>query len=437
MKRIIYYILVFFIYACGSKDSQNKNESHNINSKYTDYEKIFYQVDSLLKIDNSKFWNYKIYGPILFIDPDTREFVANQNNDNDDFKKIGNVFVDTLPNDLNIANTAINWDKERWVMAMTPLPNNIDIRNNLIIHELFHRIQPNIGFDSLIEESNNHLDSYEGRLLLKLELEALKNALKAENRESSIQHIKNALNFRSTRQSDNTKKVSENSLEINEGLAEFTGVMLSGRTDKDITAHFIENINLFYHNKTFVRSFAYQTIPIYGYLLAKNKPNWQLEINNKTMLTDYFIYAFSIQLSEETDYEVIATENDYDYHKIVEEEKERENQRLVKIAAYKKVFIEGTTLELPFRNMNISFDPSNITPLEDYGTVYPTIRVTDDWGILTVEEGALLSPIWSGITVSKPTKINIEIVEGVGWKLELAEGWKVEKSGESFKLKEK
>lgn len=437
MKQIIYIAITVLFFACGCGNSEEQNKQQSSNLKYIYYEQIFCQIDSLLKIDNSKFWNYNLYGPILFVNPDTRELVANQNNEKGNFKKIGNIFIDTLPINLNIANTAINWDGKRWTMLMTPLPKNKKVLNNLIIHELFHGIQPNIGFDSLSEQSNNHLDTYEGRILLKLELEALKNALLVKNREATSQHIVNALNFRSIRHSDSTIKASENSLEINEGLAEFTGVMLSGRHNKDIKTHFIEKVNLFYENKTFVRSFAYQTIPIYGYFLSQDKPNWHQEIKKQTNLTDYFINAFSIQPFERTDYEAIAIENEYNYQNILEEEKERENKRLALIASYKILFIESPTLELPFRNMNISFDPRNITPLEDYGTVYPNMRVTDDWGILTVEEGALLSPTWSGVTISKPTKINNEIVEGIGWKLALAKGWKVEKSGESYILKEK
>ena len=87
--------------------------------------------------------------------------------------------------------------------------------------------------------------------------------------------------------------------------------------------------------------------------------------------------------------------------------------------------------------MNISFDPRNITPLENIGTVYPNLRVTDNWGILTVENGALLSLDWSHVVVSEPYKINDTIVEGDGWRLELGKDWKVENNKGAFKLKKK
>ena len=438
MRYPIYFLLLLFIWSCsndkiGKEEKETPTDTQEIASKY---EAIFNEVKSSLDADDGEFWNHQLYGPILLIDPGTRAFIANQNNSQGSFQKIGNVFVDTLPKELNIANTAIDWDGKRWTMVMRPLPEDSYDRNNLIIHELFHRVQPKIGFDSLFEKSNKHLDTYEGRILLRLELEALKKTIVSEDDESQKTHLANALFFRNFRQSDEAIKASENSLEINEGLAEYTGFMLSGRNAESSRQHFVQNINNFFKNETYIRSFAYQTTPVYGYLLSKSRSDWQKEINRETILTDYFLNAFSIQFPNAQSYEAIAQSNDYNYQNIIEEEQERENQRIAKIEAYKKTFIESPTLKLAFRNMNVSFDPRNITPLEDLGTVYPTLRITDDWGILTVERGALLSADWSNVVVSQPTKITDDLVEGEGWKLELADGWSVSKTGGNYHLKQ-
>lgn len=86
--------------------------------------------------------------------------------------------------------------------------------------------------------------------------------------------------------------------------------------------------------------------------------------------------------------------------------------------------------------MNVSFDPRNILPLEDHGTVYPNIRVTDLWGILEVTNGALMSPNWDKISVSKPIQFNEKEITGDGWKLQLNENYAVEKdaSGTGYTL---
>lgn len=116
---------------------------------------------------------------------------------------------------------------------MLPLPNIKASRINLI-DELFHRIKADIGFENLNKQDNGHLDNYHGRVLLKLELEALKKAITVDDLGLKRQHLTNALIFRKNRLTNQELKDAENSLEMNEGLAEYTTLMLSGRNDKEI-----------------------------------------------------------------------------------------------------------------------------------------------------------------------------------------------------------
>ena len=77
--------------------------------------------------------------------------------------------------------------------------------------------------------------------------------------------------------------------------------------------------------------------------------------------------------------------------------------------------------------MNVSFDPRNIIPVEDKGTVYPVIRVTDKWGVLTVEKGALMSPNWDKISITNPNQAEDKKISGEGWTLELVDGYMIKK----------
>lgn len=394
----------------------------------------FSEVEEILNQDNGKFWDVNLYGPILFVDKNTRKFIANQNNIDKSFEITNGYYIGELPGNIPMANTAFDWDGIRWTMVMLPLPENRFDRNNLIIHELFHRIQPQIGFGGLKEQSNAHLDTYDGRVLLKLELEALKNSLQSTDKKTSYFHLLNAMSFRTLRQSDSTKENSENSLELNEGLAEYTGVMLSGRDETDIKSRFINKINNFYNVETFVRSFAYQTIPVYGYVISKTEKNWHKQIDKNTNLTDFFIKSFSFEPAKDKSYYDIAKANEYNYDEIIKEETEREQKRIQRIENYKTLFLVKPSLFLQFQKMNISFDPRNIVPIEGIGTVYPTMKVTDVWGILTVTKAALLSSNWSGVTLSEPEHINSQMAKGDGWELELNEGWNVEKNDEGYKL---
>ncbi len=383
-----------------------------------------------IKVEASKhqqLWERDLYDPILLVNPNTRQLFANFPDTVGILLPVGKIYSGTLPNEINIANTAIDWNGRRWAMIMLPLPINKQDRLNLLAHELFHVTQPLLGF-KLFNTENNHLDQKDGRIYLRLELEALKNAIQTTNENKRKTHLANALTFRKYRYSlypgaDTT----ENLLELNEGIAEYTGLVISGRNEKQTIEHFVQSINSFLGNPTFVRSFAYQTIPIYGYLLDSTKKRWNREITIKTNLTDYFIKAFDISIPNDLKKATDLKLNQYNGEVIISEEKTREEKTKKLIAEYKSKFITQPHFELVFEQMNVSFDPRNIMPIEDKGTVYPNIRVTDKWGILTVENGALMSSNWDKISVTIPLKNENKNISGDGWKLELKDGYSVTK----------
>ena len=431
MKKLVLITLFLgLIISC----KENQIQELKSNNKYESFARFFKDIDSKLDKNKGEFWNHSLKGPILLVDHKTREVIANQNNALKEFKKINNVYVFTLPKEVNIANTALDWEGKRWTMVLLPLPKEKKARENLIIHELFHRIQPQIGFGKIYEKTNAHLDNFAGRLFLKLEIEALLQAVSSTGKDRDL-HLTHALSFRKKRQSSEEIKKAENSLELNEGIAEYTGMMLTGRSIEELKLHFRNKVENFYRNKTFVRSFAYQTIPMYGYLLSEIKENWHQEITIDTNLTDYIESAFNLNGTVSLD--LVAKENRYHFNEIQKEEQQREKDRLIVLANYKEKFINKPTLKLTFENMKISFDPRNIMPIEDFGTVYPTLRVTDNWGILTAENGALLSGNWKSVKVSEPEEIMGDVVKGDGWKLELNKNWIVEKNDNIYKLKKK
>ena len=384
-----------------------------------------------IKVEANKhqeIWAKDLYAPILLVNPNTRQLFANFSDTAGILKQTGKIYSGILPNKINIANTAINWNGRRWAMIMLPLPINKQDRLNLLAHELFHVSQPSLGF-KLFNIENNHLNQMNGRIYLRLELEALKKAIQTTNGIEQKTHLTNALNFRKYRYllypgADTT----ENLLELNEGIAEYTGLIISERNKKQSIEHFVQSINSFLNNPTFVRSFAYQTIPIYGCLLVNTKKGWNKEITIKTNLADYFIKEFGISIPSDLKRATNLILNQYNGEVIISEEKTREEKTQKLIAEYKSKFITQPHFELVFEQMNVSFDPRNIMPIEDKGTVYPNIRVTDKWGILIVENGALMSANWSKISVTVPLENSNKNISGEGWRLELNEGYAVTKN---------
>lgn len=377
---------------------------------------------------NTELWSKDLYGPTILINPESRTFFANEQDDVGSLQPNGNIYSGVLPGNINIANTAIDWNGKKWAMIMLPLSQNKHNRINLLAHESFHRIQPSLGF-TFKNSDNNHLDQKGGRIYLRLELEALKKAIQSRSEKEKYQHLTNALTFRKYRhQLYENSDSSENQLELNEGLAEFTGVIISNRNKADVSAFFQNEINEFFKNPTFVRSFAYYTIPVYGYLLYNKDKNWNKSISGSTDLTDYFIKAFKISIPRDLKKAVQGASVAYNGKNIQKKEAEREERTKKLIAEYKLKLITQPHFEIKFEKMNISFDPRNIVPVEDKGTVYPNIRVTDRWGILTVDKGAaLMSPNWDKISISNPVKTEGKKISGEGWILELMDGYTVGK----------
>lgn len=397
---------------------------------------VFFDEMKEASVKNRGLWNKDLYGPIILIDPKTRELYTNEPDPEGILKHNGNMYSGILPAKINIANTAINWAGKRWAMIMLPLASDRNNRINLLAHESFHRIQPSLGF-TLNNVENNHLDQKEGRVYLRLELEALKEAVRSTSEKELQKHLANALTFRKYRNIFyKDSGYTENLLELNEGMAEFTGIIVSGRNNEQTKSFLLSGIEDFMKNPTFVRSFAYHTTPVYGYLLYQRDPSWNKKINAKTDLTDYFIKSFDIRIPAVLQKTVEKLSGDYNGKAIMKEEVEREEKTKKLIAEYKLKFIQQPHFEIKFEKMNVSFDPRNIVPLEDKGTVYPNIRVTDLWGILTVENGALMSPNWDKISISSPVKTENKKISGDGWTLELADGYNIVKdeSNGNYKL---
>jgi hypothetical protein len=384
---------------------------------------------------NQSLWNKDLYSPILLVNPVDRKVYANEPDSVGILKKQGPIFYGSLPTSVNISNTALEWGGKRWAMVMLPMPEEKANRLNLLTHELFHRAQPELGFVAY-NPNNPHLDTRDGRIYLRMELEALKKAIAATDMKRRLQHVRYAIIYRLERfQKFPGSDTTENQLELNEGICEFNGLLMSGRSDSEIREHLTTRIDQFTLSPSFVRSFAYETTPVYGWLLSSIDRGWNQRINASTDLTQFFIKAFGLQIDRPTiDQEAWQATPLYNGEEISRQETERETARQLLLNQYKKQFVESVHLKLPLINMNMSFDYTKMVVLEPYGTVYPVIRITDKWGTLEASKGVLISNKWDSATVSLPLQTAGNKISGDGWTLELNPGYTIEKDDVSNKF---
>ena len=386
--------------------------------------RYFDEMESICRKDGGALWGVSLCGPMLFVDPQTRTVAANQSDSEGNLKEEDGVFIGRFPKEMNIANTSTEWAGVEWTMIMWPLPENEHNRARLMAHESFHRIQDEIGFPGS-NPSNAHLDTQEGRVWLQLEWHALRQALLSA-REARRATVRDALIFRAVRREIFPDASSEErKLEMNEGLAEYTGMKLCGLSDAENMLALAERLEDAKKRPTFVRSFAYWSGPALGFLLDGLGMSWRKDLKASDdlgiLLKDYL----NIRLPENLKTAAEERSQLYDGDVIRKAEEQREALRKKRIAEYRARLVDGPVLVIPLQKMSLQFNPSNLLPLDNLGTVYPTMRVTDSWGILEVSDGALMSPDWSKITVPVPGDPDARPLEGKGWILELKDEWKI------------
>lgn len=387
-------------------------------------ERYFREAELLSKRDHSRLWGHILYGPMMFADPKTRFVVANQADREGRLARTGNVFVGELPATMNVANTAGEWAGVKWTMMVFPVPKDKMLRDKLMVHELWHRIQDEVGFPSS-GAANNHLDSFDGRVWLQLEWRALVRALTSKGvvrREA----ISDALLFRAYRRMLFPEAArEEREMEMHEGLAEYTGVRLSGIHD---AGAFVAENNLrdAMTKESFVRSFAYASGPAYGVLLDEARKDWRKGLTPDRDLAALLQNILDIRLTAEVARAAQERGESYSGAELLASETKRQNDKEAVMAKYRARLVDGPVLVMPFQKMRMQFNPGNLLPMGTLGTVYPDIRIVDVWGILTVSKGgALMTPTYSMISVCAPAVTGGSQIHGDGWTLELNPGWRI------------
>ncbi|HLY92052.1 MAG TPA: hypothetical protein VKQ89_02230 [Candidatus Angelobacter sp.] len=395
----------------------------------------FDEARAICERDGGKLWGKSLCGPMLFVDPDTRLAVANQPDAEGLLTSDSGIFAGKLPPEINVANTAITWAGVHWTMIMWPLPESPTARARLMMHELFHRIQDDLGLPAS-SPSNAHLGTLEGRIWLQLEWRALQQALARADASPAERKraVEDALLFRMQRRALFPRAADEErQLEMNEGLAEYTGYKLRGTADAATIAAIMSRLSTAESGEAFSRSFAYVSGPAYGMLLDLAGTPWRKGLTPKSDLGELLRHAYRITLPANLTAAAQQRAAIYDGTALRWLETRQQEQRNAVLNDYKQRLITGPVLVLPLgEKVQFGFNPNGVFPLDDNTTAYPTLRVSDTWGILEVTHGALMvreQGIFARVVVEAPKDADGkggEIAQN-GWKLTLAPGWQISK----------
>ena len=113
-----------------------------------------------------------------------------------------------------------------------------------------------------------------------------------------------------------------------------------------------------------------------------------------------------------------------------------DDERQATIRQHLNKFVSGRRLVLPLEKMRMSFNPNELIPLGEVGTVYPTLSITDTWGVLKVTGGAMISSDFSRVVVSVPADYS-NALKTSQWKVDLNGGWSIyQQADDVFSIRE-
>jgi hypothetical protein len=383
---------------------------------------VFDEARTLCERDGGATWGRSLCGPIMIVDPADRAVIANRADPGGVLVERDGVHVGVLPGEVMVANTRIEWSGSDWTLLVWPVPFEPGLLRVFLAHEMFHRVQPALGL-ARGEAGNRHLDTLEGRYLLQLEWRALARALMADEDDARRRRVADALAFRQQRRNLFPGAAAEEAaLEINEGLAEYTGVRIGLVDDEQRRAFAVYDLARFLDAPSFVRSFAYASGPAYGLLLDAADANWRARLGEDTDLGAMLAAAHRIDVSS-LEHGTRTRRYDMD-GSLRDAEEARERERTARLAAWQAALVDGPVLVLPLASPRFQFNPQTLAALDGVGTVYPTLRLADEWGELVVDGGAALVHA-DRRRASVPLASGGDGLSGDGWTLTLAPGWEL------------
>lgn len=372
--------------------------------------------------DGGRLWGRSLAGPMILVDPATRAAFATAKPPGGEFRQTNGLWAGTIPEGIPTANFALTWAGSRWAMVLLPLPSDRFLSLQLLLHESFHGIQEAIGLAAL-DRLNPHLDERDGRYWLRLELRALSAALSQQG-EARKRAARDALLFRAERLAHYPGADSlEGSLEVAEGLAEYTGTRLALDYLRLPQSRAAELATRFERRKTYVRSLGYGTGPGLGLLLDDYTPAWRTRVARKG-LAPQLVTALRFKAGRSGDARRAAAR--YDATSLAVEEDNRAGERARALADYRARLVDGPVLSLRQSGLQRAFNPNELVAMGPEGTVYPTGNFGADWGTLDVESGGVLvSPDFSLARLAAPKDPAGSVIQGDGWELKLNAGWRL------------
>jgi hypothetical protein len=418
------YILLF---SCKEKTT----DTYLTPEKASQY---FRDVEEICKKDNGKLWGKNLYGPLMFVDRVSRKIVANQPDKEGLLKLKDGVYTGLYPKELIINNSVVSFGETTFATA--PLPPNEEDGYRIktrAIHGLLHSFQNESGIPPSFFNITS-MDEKGARLWVKLEWKALRKAILSSGGDKQLA-IRDALIFRNTSREFYSKYAKDETMFENyEGLATFTHILLLSNSNEDFLKRIIENLDRVYSFQSYARSYGSIHGALYATLLFDKGFDFRTVMSDTIDLCNKVKLLYNIKLPAICRDVAGSLALNYDIDGIYKEEEKRMVEIRENIHKQVSTFTEKPVVFLELESPYFDFEPEDIHSLDTLGTLYNSMRISDNWGKLTVDKGGCLvsnNLKYLRIT-SKGFKEAKNRISGEGWHLILNNDWELVEVNENY-----
>ncbi|OFY67218.1 MAG: hypothetical protein A2Y71_06760 [Bacteroidetes bacterium RBG_13_42_15] len=426
MKNWIFISFLFLLTGCKG----------NVEDTYFTPEKAaacFKNIEEICNRDGGDLWGANLYGPLMFVDRNSRKIFANQPDKDGLLKLKDGIYTGLYPKENIINTTAIYFGGTHFGIA--PLPNEEDDYRILsrAIHSLFHRYQQTTGINPEYFNAFD-MDEKEARIWIKLEWKALKKAIVSEGEEQKLA-IRDALIFRgSNRESFPKNTDMENRFETYEGLATFSYLLLITKSPEEYKSRLFETLDRIYSFQSYSRSYGSIHGALYATLLYFKGFDFKTITTDTVDLGKSVRELYQIELPRVCRDVAGSISINYNITEIYNEEEKRLQDIKERLNNQVSVFTEKPVVFLELESPYFDFEPEDVQFLDTLGTLYQTMRVSDNWGKLTVNKvGCLVSNNYKYLRITaKGLKTDKNHIYGEGWQIILNDGWEIGESDQNY-----
>jgi hypothetical protein len=419
MKKWIFFPVLLFLISCGEK----KSDGYLTPEKALKY---FSSIQEICARDGGKLWGKDLYGPLMFIDRTNRRIIANRPDPEGILKEKDGIFTGIYPKELIINFTPARFGGMLYAIAPLP-PEEDDYRIKTgAIHGLFHRYRESTGIVSPPYNTNN-MDEKEARLWIKLEWKALRKALESEDEQSRLA-LRDALVFRgSNRELYQKFADDENRFENTEGLTTFTYTLLCTNSPEEFKTRLLENYDRIYAMQSYSRSYGFLEGALYATFLFKKGFDFTSIRANNIDLGKVVKDLYKIELPLICRDVAGSLAVSYNIDEINREEEKRLSDMRERMQKQVSTFTEKPVVYLELESPYFDYEAEDIHSLDTLGTLYTSMRVSDNWGKLTVAQpGCLVAYNFKYLRISaKGFKEEKNRYTGDGWLLLLNSDWEL------------